>query len=45
MSDLPGPVLFSSDEMRATLARRDISTMYRLLTRAGVSQRRIAELR
>jgi transcriptional regulator with XRE-family HTH domain len=44
MSDLPGPVLFSSDEMRAALARRDISTVYRLLTRAGVSQRRIAEL-
>jgi predicted XRE-type DNA-binding protein len=44
VSDVPDPVLFSWDEMRAALAGRDINTVYRLLMEADVSQRRIAEL-
>ncbi|MGH3687199.1 MAG: helix-turn-helix domain-containing protein [Pseudonocardiaceae bacterium] len=38
------PALFARDDMRAALFARDIATVYRLLGRAGVSQRRIAEL-
>jgi transcriptional regulator with XRE-family HTH domain len=36
--------LFDSDEVRAALAARDVGTVYRLLWRAGVSQRRIGQL-
>lgn len=47
MPDVP-PVmrsaLFESAPMRAALADRDVTTVYRLLTQAGVSQRRIAEV-
>ncbi|MGH3720028.1 MAG: hypothetical protein ACRDRI_14545 [Pseudonocardiaceae bacterium] len=35
---------FDSDEMRAALTARDIATVYRLLGRQGVSQRRIAQV-
>ncbi|MGH3868245.1 MAG: hypothetical protein ACRDQ4_19430 [Pseudonocardiaceae bacterium] len=38
------PEFFEGDEMRAALAARDIGTVYRLLGRQGVSQRRIAQL-
>ncbi|MGH3718845.1 MAG: helix-turn-helix domain-containing protein [Pseudonocardiaceae bacterium] len=38
------PTFFDSDEMRAALAARDIGTIYRLLGRLGVSQRRIAQV-
>ncbi|MGH3855993.1 MAG: helix-turn-helix domain-containing protein, partial [Pseudonocardiaceae bacterium] len=38
------PEFFDGDEMRAALAARDIGTVYRLLGRLGVSQRRIARL-
>ncbi|MEO7193738.1 MAG: helix-turn-helix transcriptional regulator [Pseudonocardiaceae bacterium] len=38
------PELWSDPAMRRALARRDIGAVYRLLTKAGVSQRRIAEL-
>jgi len=38
------PEFFDSDEMRAALTARDIATVYRLLGRLGVSQRRIAQL-
>ena len=38
------PEFFEGDEMRAALAARDIGTVYRLLGRLGVSQRRIAQL-
>ena len=44
MPDLPDSGRFQSEEMRAALADREVSTVYRLLTRAGISQRRIAEL-
>jgi transcriptional regulator with XRE-family HTH domain len=43
MSGLPETELFASPNMRAALARRDISTVYRLLTQAGVAQRVIAQ--
>ncbi|HWR47026.1 MAG TPA: helix-turn-helix transcriptional regulator [Pseudonocardiaceae bacterium] len=36
------PAFLEGDEMRAALAARDIGTVYRLLRRVGVSQRRIA---
>ncbi|MBV8539957.1 MAG: hypothetical protein JO364_06275 [Pseudonocardiales bacterium] len=35
---------FDGEEMRAALAARDIATVYRLLGRLGVSQRRIAQV-
>ncbi|MGH3853332.1 MAG: helix-turn-helix domain-containing protein [Pseudonocardiaceae bacterium] len=38
------PEVWSDPAMRRALARRDIGAVYRLLTKAGVSQRRIAEL-
>ncbi len=38
------PEFFDSDEMRAAFSARDIGTVYRLLRRQGVSQRRIAHL-
>ncbi|MGH3430792.1 MAG: helix-turn-helix domain-containing protein, partial [Mycobacteriales bacterium] len=38
------PEFFAGDEMRAALAARDIGTVYRLLGRLGVRQRRIADL-
>jgi len=38
------PGFFEGEEMRAALAARDIGTVYRLLRRQGVSQRRIALL-
>ena len=37
------PEFFKGEEMRAALAARDIGTVYRLLRRVGVSQRRIAQ--
>jgi transcriptional regulator with XRE-family HTH domain len=43
MSGLPDPELFASPGMRAGLASRDISTVYRLLAQAGVTQRAIAQ--
>ncbi len=44
MSDLPvfSPRLFESAPMRAALGHRDITTVYRLLTQAGIPQRTIA---
>ena len=39
-----GPHLWAHPQMRAALARRDISKVYRLLGSAGVSQRHIAAL-
>ncbi len=44
VSDPLDPELLSSDEMRAALVNCDIGTVYHLLTKAGISQRRIAEL-
>jgi transcriptional regulator with XRE-family HTH domain len=41
--DLPGPELFTAPAMRAALASRDISTVYRLPAHAGVTQRAIAQ--
>jgi transcriptional regulator with XRE-family HTH domain len=38
------PSLWFRSDMRTALARRNISTVFRLLQRAGVSQRRIAAL-
>ncbi|MGH3821832.1 MAG: helix-turn-helix domain-containing protein [Pseudonocardiaceae bacterium] len=38
------PALLHRDDVRAALAARDIGTVYRLLGRAGVSQRQIAPL-
>jgi transcriptional regulator with XRE-family HTH domain len=37
------PAFFDDDGVRAALAARDIGTLYRLLVRVGVSQRRIAQ--
>jgi transcriptional regulator with XRE-family HTH domain len=37
------PEFFDGEEMRAALAARDIGTVYRLLRRQGLSQRRIAQ--
>jgi transcriptional regulator with XRE-family HTH domain len=38
------PAFLEDDDVRAALAARDIGTLYRLLGRLGVSQRRIAQL-
>ncbi len=38
------PALLGHDDARAALAARDVGTVYRLLWRGGMSQRRIAEL-
>jgi transcriptional regulator with XRE-family HTH domain/tetratricopeptide (TPR) repeat protein len=38
------PALLDRADVRAALAARDVGTVYRLLGKAGVSQRRIAEL-
>ena len=38
------PAFLESDDLRAALAARDISTLYRLLQRLGVTQREIARL-
>jgi hypothetical protein len=38
------PALLKCDDVRAALAARDVGTVYRLLWRLGVSQRRIAQL-
>ncbi|MEO7193263.1 MAG: helix-turn-helix transcriptional regulator [Pseudonocardiaceae bacterium] len=38
------PEFFEGDAMRAALAARDVGTVYRLLGRLGVSQRRIAQV-
>lgn len=43
MLELPDPELFVTPAMRAALAGRDISTVYRLLSDAGMTQRTIAE--
>lgn len=43
MSDLPDLELFAAPVMRAALASRDICTVYRLLTQAGMTQRAIAQ--
>jgi hypothetical protein len=43
MSGLPDLELFALPGMRAALASRDIGTVYRLLMRAGVVQRVIAQ--
>ncbi|SHE65070.1 helix-turn-helix transcriptional regulator [Streptoalloteichus hindustanus] len=40
----PDPDVWEQREMRDALAQRDISTVYRLLRRVGVSQRQIAAL-
>jgi transcriptional regulator with XRE-family HTH domain len=42
MHELPDPHLFTSPGMRAALARRDITEVYKLLKRAGIAQRSIA---
>jgi transcriptional regulator with XRE-family HTH domain len=44
MSDSPGldPELFASADMHAAIAGRDITTVYRLLSEAGIPQRTIA---
>lgn len=44
MSDSPGlnPEFFASADLRAALASRDVTTVYRLLTKAGIAQRTIA---
>jgi transcriptional regulator with XRE-family HTH domain len=44
MADLVDPALWDEPEMRAALARRDIPTVYRLINKSGITQRRIAEL-
>lgn len=38
------PTLLDDDNVRAALATRDVGTLYRLLGRLGVTQRRIAQL-
>jgi hypothetical protein len=38
------PAFLDDDDVRAALAARDIGTLYRLLGRLGVTQRRIAQL-
>jgi len=38
------PTLLDDDNVRAALAARDVGTLYRLLGRLGVTQRRIAQL-
>jgi transcriptional regulator with XRE-family HTH domain len=38
------PVFFNTNEVRAALAARDVGTVYQLLQRIGVTQRRIAGL-
>lgn len=40
----PDPALWEGDQMRAILAARDISALYRQLRKVGISQRRIAQL-
>ncbi|GGM57406.1 XRE family transcriptional regulator [Longimycelium tulufanense] len=40
----PDPKVWEQREMRDALAQRDVSTVYRLLRRVGVSQRQIAAL-
>jgi hypothetical protein len=42
--DAIGPVHWESPEMRRALARHDLRTVYELLGRVGVSQRRISRL-
>ena len=42
--DHPERATWDNPAMRRALAARDLGTVYRLLTEAGVSQRRIAEL-
>lgn len=44
VSQVIPPELWSDPAMRRALACRDIGAVYRLLTKAEVSQRRIAEL-
>jgi predicted transcriptional regulator len=46
MSDSPGldPDLFDLSSMRVALAERDITKVYKILTRQGVPQRSIAAL-
>ncbi|MGH3921516.1 MAG: helix-turn-helix domain-containing protein [Pseudonocardiaceae bacterium] len=41
---VPDPALWQLSPMRAALAHRDVSAVYRMLIRAGITQRRIAEL-
>src|SRR5262245_16170176 len=43
MSGLSDLELFAAPGMRAALASRDISTVYRLLAQAGVTQRALAQ--
>jgi hypothetical protein len=38
------PAVWIRDDMRRALARRDIATVYRILQRHGVAQRKIAAL-
>ena len=42
MDDPIDPALFERDELRHAVAERDISTLYRVLTDAGISQRQIS---
>jgi len=42
--ELVDPAVWERDDMRHALALREIQTVYRLLQRFGVSQRRIAAL-
>jgi hypothetical protein len=42
--DCLDPAFFDEEAMRAALAARDVGTVYRLLRRVGVSQRRIAQV-
>ena len=44
MPDAIDPATWTDPAMHRALAVRDLGTVYRLLTEAGVSQRRIAEL-
>jgi transcriptional regulator with XRE-family HTH domain len=45
MSDQPiDPAVFERTDMRQALARRDITTVYRILVDQGLPQRRLAEL-
>lgn len=44
MVESPPPETWASPELRRALAARDITTVYRLLTATGVTQRQIAQL-
>ena len=44
MADAIDPATWADPALRRALARRDVPAVYRLLTAAGMTQRRIAEL-